>query len=87
MATENDSLKNAKRCYQAGLWGTVVAAICCFTPLLVIALGFLGLAAVTPYLDRVLFPLLGICLILTVYGWWRMKHWRDETNAGKSIGR
>jgi mercuric ion transport protein len=85
MATENNSLKNAKRCYQAGLWGTVVAAICSFTPLLVIALGFLGLAAVIPYLDRVLFPLLGICLILAAYGWWRMKQCREESNAMKNV--
>ncbi len=69
----NDSLRNAERCYKAGLWGAVVGAICCFTPVLVIGLGFLGLAAVIPYLDRVLLPLLGICLLLAAYGWWRTK--------------
>jgi len=36
-------------------------------------LGFLGLAAVTPYLDYILFPLLAIFLILALYGWWRRK--------------
>ncbi|MEX0802532.1 MAG: mercury resistance system transport protein MerF [Candidatus Binatia bacterium] len=49
--------------------GSIIAAICCFTPVLVIALGFIGLAALTPYLDYVLFPLLGLFLILTFYGW------------------
>ncbi len=73
MAMESGSLLKAKRCYKAGLWGAIAAAICCSTPLLVIALGFLGLSTVTPYLDRVLLPLLGICLILAVYGWLRMK--------------
>lgn len=71
---QNKPLQSARRCYKAGLLGMILAAICCFTPLLVIALGFLGFAAVIPYLDRVLLPLLGICLILTAYGWWRMKH-------------
>lgn len=80
----NDSLRKAKRCYKTGLWGAIVAAICCFTPVLVIALGFLGFAAVTPYLDWVLFPLLGICLILAAYGWWRMKQCREESNVVKN---
>ncbi|MDH3445744.1 MAG: mercury resistance system transport protein MerF [Deltaproteobacteria bacterium] len=70
MAMENTPLQKANRCYKGGLWGAVVAAICCFTPVLVIGLGSIGLATVTPYLDWVLFPLLGICLILAGYGWW-----------------
>ena len=82
---ENTPLQKAERCYKAGLWGAVVAAICCFTPVLVIGLEFLGLAAVILYLDWVLFPLLGICLILTAYGWWRMKQCREESNAVKKL--
>lgn len=65
------SLEN--KCFKTGLWGSIVAAICCFTPVLVIALGFLGLAAITPYLDYVLFPLLALFLILAFYGWWKRK--------------
>lgn len=61
------SLEN--KCFKTGLWGSIVAAICCFTPVLVVALGFVGLAAITPYLDYVLFPLLGLFLILAFYGW------------------
>ncbi len=76
MAT--DSLQKAERCFKGGLWGAVVAAICCFTPVLVIGLGFIGLAAVTPYLDLVLFPLLGICLILAGYGWWLRKKRQEQ---------
>ena len=59
----------ANKCFKAGLWGSIIAAICCFTPVLVIGLGAIGLAAFTPYLDYVLFPLLGLFLILTFYGW------------------
>jgi Membrane transport protein MerF len=81
----NDSVEKAKRCYKAGLWGAVVAAVCCVTPVLVIGLGFLGFAGDIPYLDRVLFPLLGICLILAAYGWWRMKQCGEESNAVKNV--
>ena len=57
------------RCFKAGLWGSIDTAICCATPVLVVGLGFIGLAAFTPFLDYVLFPLLGLFLILTFYGW------------------
>jgi mercuric ion transport protein len=59
--------------FKTGLWGSIIAAICCFTPLLVIGLGLIGLAALTPYLDYVLFPLLGLFLILAFYGWRKQK--------------
>jgi len=59
----------AEKCFKAGLWGSIIAAICCFTPALVVGLGFLGLAAMTPYLDYILIPLLAIFLILALYGW------------------
>ena len=36
---------------------------------LVVGLGLVGLAALTPYLDYVLFPILGLFLILAYYGW------------------
>jgi mercuric ion transport protein len=49
----------------------MIAAICCFTPVLVVGLGVVGLAALTPYLDYVLFPMLGVFLILAFYGWTR----------------
>jgi mercuric ion transport protein len=65
------SLEN--KCFKAGIWGSIIAAICCFTPILVVALGLVGLAAIAPYLDYVLFPLLGLFLILALYGWWERK--------------
>jgi len=51
-----------------GVAGTVIAALCCFTPLLVIALGGLGFAWLTPYLDWFLLPFLALCLLLFAYG-------------------
>jgi mercuric ion transport protein len=61
------------RWFKTGLWGSIIAAICCVTPILPILLGLIGLAAFTPYLDYVLFPLLGLFLILTLYGWRKRK--------------
>ena len=53
---------------KAGGIGALVAAICCFTPLLVILLGVVGFGAVTGYLDYVLLPALLIGLGLLAYG-------------------
>jgi mercuric ion transport protein len=50
-----------------GIVGVVVSALCCFTPVLVVLLGFLGVAAWIGYLDYVLMPALLFFLVLTVY--------------------
>lgn len=34
-----------------GLGGTVLTALCCFTPVLVVLLGVTGLSAIAGYLD------------------------------------
>ena len=47
--------------------GTVVAALCCFTPVLVILFGAIGLSAWLGWIDYVLFPALGIFVLLTIY--------------------
>ena len=51
----------------AGIVGTVIVALCCFTPLLVVLLGIVGLSAVTGYLDYVLLPALFFFIGLTIY--------------------
>ena len=43
---------------RSGIVGSVIAAICCFTPLLVIAVAGVGLSAITGWLDYGLFPML-----------------------------
>ena len=52
---------------KVGAIGTVVAAVCCFTPALVILLGLVGLSAVVGFLDMVLLPVLGIFAGITIY--------------------
>ena len=56
---------------KTGIAGTVVTAICCFTPVLVILMGAAGLAAWTGKLDMVLFPLLGMFLAVTAFAFFR----------------
>ena len=53
------------------MWGSVAAALCCLTPLLVFLLGLVGLNFLTPYLDYFLVPLFLMFLILAFYGWTR----------------
>ena len=43
---------------RAGSIGTAIAAICCFTPALVVLVGFAGLSAIVGWLDYGLFPML-----------------------------
>lgn len=59
---------------RVGVVGTVLVALCCFTPILVILLGSMGLAALTGYLDLVLLPALAGFIGLTAYALWRKKH-------------
>ena len=47
-----------KTLLKVGVIGAVVTAVCCFTPVLIILLGTLGLSALVGYLDYVLFPAL-----------------------------
>ena len=57
-----------------GVVGTVVAAVCCFTPLLVVLFGALGLSALLGWFDLVLLPALGFFLLLTLYALFRRRH-------------
>lgn len=57
--------------FRVGVVGAVVTAVCCFTPVLVVLLGLVGLSWIVGYLDYVLFPALAFFLGLTVYVWWR----------------
>lgn len=56
---------------KTGVVGTAVSAVCCFTPVLVIALGALGLSGWLGWLDYVLLPALAVFLGMTGYGLWR----------------
>ena len=54
-----------------GIAGSVIMAICCVTPALVILVTAVGLSAIVGYLDYVLFPALAFFLGLTGYALYR----------------
>lgn len=62
-----------KALIKIGVVGTVLVALCCFTPILVLLLGFVGLSALTGYLDVVLLPALAAFIGLTIYAVVRMR--------------
>ena len=61
-----------------GVAGTVIAAVCCFTPALVVILSALGLAAWLKWADYVLLPALVLFLAVSVYGLYRLRQERAQ---------
>jgi len=57
----------SNRLLKVGLIGSVIAAVCCFTPVLVIGLSAVGFGILIGYLDFVLLPVLVIFIGITVY--------------------
>lgn len=75
---EKQASQSSKKGIYAGLAGTILVALCCFTPILVITLGAVGLSAFTPYLDYVLLPAL-VFLILVTFVYY--KKWKKSCCA------
>ncbi|WP_199223169.1 mercury resistance system transport protein MerF [Oricola cellulosilytica] len=69
---------NDRRLLNTGVVGTIIAALCCFTPVLVVLVSVVGLSAVVGYLDYVLFPALAFFVLLTLYALWRRQR-RTQT--------
>jgi mercuric ion transport protein len=63
--------------FRFGVIGTVIAALCCFTPILVILFAAVGFSWAVGYLDYVLLPALFTFIGLTIYALWR----RQRTGA------
>lgn len=61
------------RLLRVGIIGSVVTAICCFTPVLAVLLGSLGVAAWVGWFDLVLLPALAFFLATIGYELW-LKH-------------
>tara|TARA_R110001592_G_scaffold104699_2_gene294602 strand:- start:1935 stop:2228 length:294 start_codon:yes stop_codon:yes gene_type:complete len=62
---------NYNKLFFTGVTGTVIVALCCFTPVLVVLLGVVGLSAATGYLDYVLLPALALLIGITAYAFIR----------------
>lgn len=61
---------NEKTLLRRGLIGSVIAAVCCFTPLLVVVFAGVGLSAIVGWLDYALFPLLFASLGVVAHALW-----------------
>jgi len=61
---------NEDKMLKRGLIGSVVAALCCFTPILVFFVAGAGLSAYIGWLDYALFPLLFISLAVVTQALW-----------------
>ena len=67
------------RLFVTGLIGSVVTALCCFTPVLAVLLAAGGLSAWVGWLDIVLLPVLAIFLALTLYALIRVRRVKTQT--------
>jgi mercuric ion transport protein len=67
-----------RRLLGTGVVGSLLAAVCCATPVLAIVLGALGLSAWLAWSDYIVIPALLVFLAITVYGWAR---WRRSTKS------
>ncbi len=56
-----------RKLLKTGVIGTGVAAVCCFTPALVVLVSAMGLSAIIGWLDFILFPALVLFLAVTAY--------------------
>ena len=71
---------NDRKLLGTGIVGAVIAALCCFTPLLVVLLGAVGLSAMLGWLDYVLFPALAFFIGLTIYAVYRRQKRQTQTS-------
>ena len=58
---------NNKNLLKTGIIGSSIAALCCFTPALVVLLGAVGLSAWLAWLDFVLLPALALFVGITIF--------------------
>lgn len=76
------SRQTDRKLITTGIIGTVIAALCCFTPVLVVLLGVVGLSAALGWLDYVLLPALAFFVALTVYALWRRQRRQTTQKTG-----
>jgi mercuric ion transport protein len=71
MEKETDAtVQSGKGFVLFGTIGAVVAAVCCFTPALVLVLALVGVTTLAAWVDFGLFAILAISLCSLTYGLW-----------------
>lgn len=74
---------NHRQWFGTGVLASVVLALCCFTPILIILIGALGLSALAGWLDVVLIPALLASIALTFVAW---RRWRNDKACAVDAG-
>ncbi len=82
---KKQSSQPSKKTFYAAVAGTVLVALCCFTPILVITLAAVGLSVFTPYLDYVLFPALVLLIVLVIVSYLRWKKYSRSGIQGSQV--
>lgn len=59
--------------FKIGVTGAVISALCCFTPLLAITLGAIGLVGIVGWIDVVIFPVLVIFVGMVALALYRIQ--------------
>ena len=72
---------NERRLIGLGAIGMAVAALCCATPALVVALGAIGLSGLVAWLDPLLLPAILVFGGLLAYGAYRHQHRTAATRS------
>ena len=73
---------------RTGIAGAVLAALFCFTPVLVVALAAVGLGAAVGWLDYVLLPALVVSIGIIVYAVLRKnRRGSEQTDGAQPQGR
>lgn len=71
---------------RTGIAGSVIAAVCCATPILVILLGAVGLSAWVGWLDYVLLPALLVFVGITIHALRRQRMARACCEPDTELG-
>ena len=68
-----------KKLLKTGLIGSAVMAVGCFTPVLVLTMGAVGLSGLVGWwLDLLLSPALGLFVLMAGYGFYRLRQRRAQ---------
>ena len=68
-----------KKLLKTGLIGSAVMAVCCFTPVLVLTMGAVGLSGLVGWwLDLLLLPALALFVLMAGYGFYRLRQRRAQ---------
>jgi len=76
---------NDRTLLRTGIIGSIILALCCFTPILVVLFGVVGLSAAIGYLDLVLLPALAVFLAITGYALWKRNRRRAEAQGDHDV--